>query len=74
MVADNGVGLREDDPRQLARPFFTRKPDGMGLGLYFANLTMDVHQGQLVFPQRAQAQVPEEYDGAVVALSFKDLS
>lgn len=74
VVADNGVGLREDDPGQLARPFFTRKPDGMGLGLYYANLAMDAHQGQLVFPRRTQAQVPEAYDGAVVALSFKDLS
>ena len=74
VVADNGVGFRGDDPGQLARPFFTRKPDGMGLGLYFANLAMDVHEGQLAFPRPGQAQVPEEYDGAIIALSFKDLS
>ena len=73
VVADNGIGLRGDDPDQLVRPFFTRKPDGMGLGLYYANLAMDVHQGQLVFPGPGQVQVPEEYDGAIVALSFKEL-
>ena len=73
VIADNGVGFRGDDPDQLVRPFFTRKPDGMGLGLYYANLAMDMHKGQLVFPGPGQAQVPEEYDGAIVALSFKEL-
>lgn len=73
VVADNGVGLREDDPDQLVRPFFTRKPDGMGLGLYYANLAMDAHEGQLAFPQPGQVQVPEEYDGAIIVLSFKEL-
>ena len=73
VVADNGVGLRGDEPDQLVRPFFTRKPDGMGLGLYYANLAMDMHEGQLLFPEPGQLQVPEEYDGAVVALSFKEL-
>ena len=74
VVADNGVGFRADDPGQLARPFFTRKPDGMGLGLYDANLAMEAHEGQLAFPRPGQAQVPEEYDGAIIALSFKDVS
>lgn len=72
VVADNGVGLRGDDPDQLVRPFFTRKPDGMGLGLYYANLAMDAHEGQLAFPQPGQVQVPEEYDGATIAMSFKE--
>ena len=73
VVADNGVGFRGDDPDQLVRPFFTRKPDGMGLGLYYANLAMDMQEGQLVFPGRGQVKVPDEYDGAIVALSFKEL-
>ena len=73
VVADNGVGLQGDEPDQLVRPFFTRKPDGMGLGLYYANLAMEVHEGHLVFPEPGQVQVPEEYDGAIVALSFKEL-
>ena len=73
VVADNGVGLRGDDPDQLVRPFFTRKPDGMGLGLYYANLVMEMHEGQLVFSGPGQVQVPDEYDGAIVALYFKEL-
>lgn len=71
IVADNGVGFR-DAPEYLARPFFTRKPDGMGLGLYYANLAMELNGGRLVFPQPCEVGVPAEYDGAVVAMIFKE--
>ncbi len=71
IVADNGPGLQGDVPEHLMRPFFTRKPDGMGLGLYYANLAMELNGGQLVFPQRDEVDVSAEYDGAVVAMIFK---
>ena len=71
VVADNGVGLQGDAPRHLVRPFFTRKPDGMGLGLFYANLAMELNGGQLVFPHRDEVEVPAEYDGSVVAMIFK---
>ena len=70
VVADNGVGL-QDTPEHVVRPFFTRKPDGMGLGLYYANLAMELNGGRLAFPQRGEVDVPEECDGAVVAMIFK---
>ncbi len=70
LVADNGVGF-QDVPEYLVRPFFTRKPDGMGLGLYYANLAMELNGGQLSFPERDEVDVPEEYDGAVIAMIFK---
>ena len=69
VVADNGVGL-QDTPEHVVRPFFTRKPDGMGLGLYYANLAMELNGGRLAFPQRGEVDVPEECDGAVVAMIF----
>lgn len=69
VVADNGTGFL-DDPATMARPFFTRRPGGSGLGLYFANLVMDLNEGRLVFPTMDQAEVPEGYDGAVAALVF----
>ena len=72
VVADNGTGFQGDEPSNLIRPFFTRKPEGMGLGLYYANLAMELNGGQLVFPQRDEVELPEEYDGAVVALVFKE--
>ena len=72
IVADNGTGFQGDDPENLVRPFFTRKPEGMGLGLYYANLAMELNGGQLAFPQPEEVELPEEFDGAVVALIFKD--
>lgn len=72
VVADNGVGFQEDEPGNLVRPFFTRKPEGMGLGLFYANLAMELNNGQLVFPRPNEIELPEGFDGAVVALLFKE--
>ena len=71
VVADNGTGFQGDDPENLVRPFFTRKPDGMGLGLYYANLAMELNGGQLAFPRPGEVEVPEGFDGAVIAMIFK---
>ena len=73
VVADNGVGFQGDDPENLVRPFFTRKPEGMGLGLYYTNLAMELNGGQLVFPQPGEIDIPDGFDGAVVALIFKEI-
>lgn len=70
LVADNGVGFQEDSPADVTRPFFTRKPDGMGLGLYYANLAMELNGGRLAFPKRQEVDVPAVYDGAIAALVF----
>ncbi|WP_225578688.1 ATP-binding protein [Novacetimonas hansenii] len=69
VVADTGPGL-QDDPDRLTRPFFSRRPDGMGVGLYYANMVMELNGGRLAFPDREDAGVPEEFDGAVIALVF----
>lgn len=69
VVADNGPGF-QDDPEVMVAPFFTRRPEGSGLGLYFANLVMDLNEGRLEFPTFDQAEVPEGFDGAVAALVF----
>jgi signal transduction histidine kinase len=69
IVADNGPGF-SDAPDEVVRPFFTRRPGGSGLGLYFANMVMDLNEGKLMFPTPEAAEVPPEFDGAVVALVF----
>ncbi len=71
VVADNGPGI-EDSPEMVVKPFFTRKPDGMGLGLYFVNMTMQAHGGRLDFPQPSEQGLPQAYDGAVLSMIFKD--
>lgn len=72
VVADNGTGFQGDEPENLARPFFTRKPEGMGLGLYYANLAMELSGGSLAFPGAGEVELPDGFDGAVVALIFKE--
>ena len=71
VVADNGTGFQADSIEYITRPFVTHKPDGMGLGLYYARLAMELQEGQLVFPQDGEVFVPDGFDGAVVALVFK---
>jgi hypothetical protein len=43
----------------------------MGLGLYYTNLVMQLNDGNLVFPSVDDAEAPEEFDGALLALTFK---
>lgn len=69
IVADNGPGF-QDDPERLKRPFFSRRPDGMGVGLYYTNMVMELNGGRLAFPTAEEADVPEGFDGAVLALVF----
>lgn len=45
----------------------------MGLGLYYANLAMELNGGLLAFPEKGEVELPEGIDGAVVALIFKEV-
>lgn len=47
VVADNGSGF-QDPAEYLVEPFFTRKPDGMGLGLHIADEIAKIHHGRLI--------------------------
>jgi signal transduction histidine kinase len=69
VVADNGPGF-QDDPDRLTRPFFSRRPDGMGIGLYYANMVIELNSGRLAFPDPGDSDVPPEFDGACLALIF----
>ena len=69
VVADTGPGFA-DEPEELVRPFFSRRPEGMGLGLYYTGLVMELGGGRLAFPDAREADVPKEFDGAVLALVF----
>ncbi|WP_217994868.1 hypothetical protein [Methylogaea oryzae] len=59
-----------DDPERLTRPFFSRRPDGMGIGLYYTNMVMELNGGRLGFPDAEEANAPKNLDGAVLALIF----
>lgn len=46
-INDSGPGIDEADQADIFEPYFTRKPNGMGLGLYYARLVMEPY-GKLV--------------------------
>ncbi len=70
IVADNGPGLI-DSAEDVVQPFFSRKIDGMGIGLYYSDMVMKSHGGRLAFPERFAVDIPKACDGAVVAMVFK---
>lgn len=69
IIADNGPGFNLE-PDDLIFPFRTTRPGGMGLGLYFVNIVMEMIGGKLEFPDAAELGLPKVYDGAIVALVF----
>jgi len=71
IVADNGPGFM-DHPEDLIQPFFSRKPDGMGLGLHLADQVMKAQGGHVEFPVREMLNLADEFSGAIVALIFKE--
>ncbi|SHE99125.1 histidine kinase [Bacteroides luti] len=72
VIADNGPGFK-DDISDLIRPFFTRKVDGIGIGLYLIDTIM-LKYGKFEIVQdineKSQLGIPAEYDGAIVKLTF----
>jgi two-component system sensor histidine kinase DctS len=52
-VADIGVGIAPDVRRQLFKPFFTTRAEGMGLGLSLCRTVVEQHGGALVFEPNA---------------------
>lgn len=69
IVADNGEGFKVE-PEYLTQPFKTKKEGGMGLGLYFSDLVMNMIGGKLLFPDSLDLEIPEVYNGACIALVF----
>jgi hypothetical protein len=71
VVADNGSGFI-DSPEDVVRPFFSRKAEGMGIGLYYADWVLRSHNGRLAFPDPEKLDLPQAIDGAVVAMVFNE--
>ena len=70
IVADNGYGFTLPTD-QVVKPFVTDRVGGMGLGLHLADEIMKSSEGRLVFPNKGDVYLPEEFkNGAVIGLSF----
>jgi signal transduction histidine kinase len=46
-VKDTGIGISRDGLSKLFTPFYTTKPNGMGLGLAFCKRTIEAHGGTI---------------------------
>jgi PAS domain S-box-containing protein len=46
-VEDSGPGLQPEDSKRWFEPFYTRKPDGLGLGLPISRWIVEAHGGRL---------------------------
>lgn len=70
IVSDNGPGF-EDDISLVTLPFFTRKPDGMGLGLYIADRISKMNGGHLLLLE--ENDFPGLLSGANIAISLNNV-
>jgi C4-dicarboxylate-specific signal transduction histidine kinase len=46
-VRDAGTGIGDPDATQVFEPFYTTKPDGMGMGLSIARSIVEAHDGRI---------------------------
>ena len=60
-VADRGPGIADEDRTQVFEPFFTRKPQGTGLGLPAVQKIADLHEGSIEL-------VPRDGGGTIARL------
>ena len=47
LIQDSGIGLEPGIEEQIFEPFFSRKPEGMGMGLMFCRAVIEAHGGRL---------------------------
>ncbi len=46
-VKDSGTGIEKDKLEEIFNPFFTTKPNGLGLGLSIVHRIVEEHQGEI---------------------------
>jgi C4-dicarboxylate-specific signal transduction histidine kinase len=54
VVRDSGPGLSNDHLSRLFEPFYTTKPDGLGMGLTICRSIIDAHGGGCGLPRTSR--------------------
>ncbi len=54
-ITDQGHGITAESEAELFKPFFTTKPEGMGIGLNICRSIVELHEGRLWFSRNAGA-------------------
>jgi nitrogen fixation/metabolism regulation signal transduction histidine kinase len=70
-IVDNGPGFK-DGITDLVRPFFSRKDDGIGIGLYLIDTIM-MKYGKFEILENSELEdieIPTKYRGAAIKLTF----
>ena len=52
-ISDTGVGIPADKFKEVFEPFYTTKPNGMGMGLSIARTIIEAHGGEIAVENRA---------------------
>jgi len=52
-IVDRGIGLTDEQLPRMFEPFYTTKPDGMGLGLAICQTIMNAHDGSVTVERNA---------------------
>ncbi len=53
-IADNGIGMDEEEQERIFSPYFTTKKSGTGLGLYIAQKIIKDHGGKITVQSEKQ--------------------
>ena len=71
LIVDNGPGFK-DEINEIVMPFFTRKEDGIGIGLYLIDTIM-MKYGKLDISYNQELDnlnIPSKFRGAAIKLTF----
>lgn len=70
---DSGPGFTIDHEDAM-RPFVSDRVGGMGLGLYFSRLVMELQGGSLIITHPKELELGTPLNGAAVILRFRNVS